>query len=78
MNVSFRQIRLFLALAETGSVTAAAKATHITQPTASMRLKELLQKVMFMLVFTLMILLMMPLLKHAQIQMQMASRISSI
>ena len=41
MNVSFRQLRLFLALAETGSVTAAAKATHITQPTASMRLKEL-------------------------------------
>ena len=41
MSVSFRQLRLFLALAETGSVTAAAKATHITQPTASMRLKEL-------------------------------------
>lgn len=41
MNVSFRQLRLFLALAETGSVTAAAKATHVTQPTASMRLKEL-------------------------------------
>jgi DNA-binding transcriptional LysR family regulator len=41
MNFSFRQLRLFLALAETGSVTAAAKATHITQPTASMRLKEL-------------------------------------
>ena len=41
MNISFRQIRLFLALAEKGSVTAAAKATHITQPTASMRLKEL-------------------------------------
>lgn len=41
MNISFRQLRLFLALAETGSVTAAAKATHITQPTASMRLKEL-------------------------------------
>lgn len=41
MNISFRQLRLFLALAETGSVTAAAKATHVTQPTASMRLKEL-------------------------------------
>ena len=41
MNVSFRQLRLFLALVETGSITAAAKATHITQPTASMRLKEL-------------------------------------
>ena len=41
MNVSFRQLRLFLALVETGSITAAANATHITQPTASMRLKEL-------------------------------------
>ncbi|MFM8638422.1 MAG: LysR substrate-binding domain-containing protein [Betaproteobacteria bacterium] len=30
-----------MALAETGSVTAAARATHVTQPTASMQLREL-------------------------------------
>ncbi|MFM1990743.1 MAG: HTH-type transcriptional activator CmpR [Pseudomonadota bacterium] len=41
MNVTFRQLRLFLALAETGSVTAAARATHVSQPTASMQLKEI-------------------------------------
>jgi DNA-binding transcriptional LysR family regulator len=40
MNVTFRQLRLFLALADTGSVSAAAKAMHVTQPTASMQLKE--------------------------------------
>ncbi|MEI7445412.1 MAG: LysR family transcriptional regulator [Burkholderiales bacterium] len=41
MNVTFRQLRLFLALAETGSVSAAARATHVSQPTASMQLKEI-------------------------------------
>ena len=41
MNVTFRQLRLFLALAETGSVSAAARAMHVTQPTASMQLKEI-------------------------------------
>lgn len=41
MNATFRQLRLFLALADTGSVTAAARLTHVTQPTASMQLKEL-------------------------------------
>lgn len=41
MNATFRQLRLFLALADHGSVTAAARATHVTQPTASMQLKEL-------------------------------------
>ncbi len=41
MNVSFRQLRLFKALAETGSVTAASRLMHVTQPTASMQLKEL-------------------------------------
>jgi len=40
MNVTFRQLRLFLALAETGSVSGAARALHVTQPTASMQLKE--------------------------------------
>ena len=41
MNVTFRQLRLFLALAETGSVSGAAKVLHVTQPTASMQLKEI-------------------------------------
>lgn len=41
MHVTFRQLRLFLALAETGSVSAAARAMHVTQPTASMQLKEI-------------------------------------
>lgn len=40
MNVTFRQLRLFLALADTGSVSAAARVMHVTQPTASMQLKE--------------------------------------
>jgi len=41
MNITFKQIRLFLALAETGSVSAAARRVHVTQPTASMTLKEI-------------------------------------
>jgi DNA-binding transcriptional LysR family regulator len=40
MNITFKQLRLFLALADTGSVSAAARACHVTQPTASMQLKE--------------------------------------
>ncbi|KNZ33812.1 MAG: LysR family transcriptional regulator [Methylibium sp. NZG] len=45
MNVTFRQLRLFLALAETGSVGAAARAMHVTQPTASMQLRDVAQVV---------------------------------
>lgn len=45
MHITFRQMRLFLALAETGSVSAAAKSVHVTQPTASMQLKEISQSV---------------------------------
>lgn len=45
MNVTFRQLRLFLALADAGSVSAAAKAMHVTQPTASMQLKEVARSV---------------------------------
>lgn len=45
MNVTFRQLKLFLALAETGSVSGAARAMHVTQPTASMQLKEVTQAV---------------------------------
>lgn len=41
MNPTFRQLRLFLALADHGSVTAAAEACHVTQPTVSMQLREL-------------------------------------
>jgi DNA-binding transcriptional LysR family regulator len=41
MNATFRQLRLFLALAEEGSMTRAAQRCHITQPTASMQLREL-------------------------------------
>jgi len=45
MNITFRQLRLFLALADTGSVSAAAKALNVTQPTASMQLREVTQAV---------------------------------
>ena len=45
MNVTFRQLRLFLALADTGSVSGAARVMHVTQPTASMQLKEVSQAV---------------------------------
>lgn len=45
MNVSFRQMRLFLALAETGSVSGAARVMHVTQPTASMQLREISESV---------------------------------
>jgi DNA-binding transcriptional LysR family regulator len=45
MHITFRQLRLFLALAETGSVTAAAKVMHVTQPTASMQLREVTESV---------------------------------
>lgn len=41
MNATFRQLQLFLALAEHHSITAAARACHVTQPTVSMQLKEL-------------------------------------
>lgn len=40
MNVTFRQLKLFMALADTGSVSAAAQRMHVTQPTASMQLKD--------------------------------------
>lgn len=41
MHATFRQLRLFLAFSESLSVTAAARSCHVTQPTASMQLKEL-------------------------------------
>ena len=45
MNITFRQLRLFLALADTGSVSAAARQMHVTQPTASMQLREVSEAV---------------------------------
>jgi DNA-binding transcriptional LysR family regulator len=40
-------LRLFLALAQTESVTKAARMMHITQPTASMQLKEMTENIGF-------------------------------
>jgi len=45
MHYTFRQLQLLLALAQTGSISAAARACHVTQPTVSMQLKELAQAV---------------------------------
>jgi DNA-binding transcriptional LysR family regulator len=47
MNITFRQLRLFMALAHTGSVSRAAQVCHVTQPTASMQLKEVTTSVGF-------------------------------
>ncbi len=44
-SISFRQLQLFLALAQTGSVSAAARAMNVTQPTASTQLREITQAV---------------------------------
>jgi DNA-binding transcriptional LysR family regulator len=40
MNVTFRQLRVFLEVAKLGSVTRAAEALHLTPPAVSMQLKE--------------------------------------
>ncbi|MFN4330235.1 MAG: LysR family transcriptional regulator [Limnobacter sp.] len=45
MNITHRQLRLFLALVDTGSVSAAAQQMCVTQPTASMQLKEISEAV---------------------------------
>ncbi|MFN6059995.1 MAG: LysR family transcriptional regulator, partial [Burkholderiales bacterium] len=45
MNITFRQLKLFLAVHDAGSVSAAAKLMHVTQPSASMQLKEIHQAV---------------------------------
>jgi DNA-binding transcriptional LysR family regulator len=45
MNITFRQLKLFLALSESGSVSAAARIMHVTQPTASMQIKEVTQAI---------------------------------
>lgn len=45
MNLTFRQLRAFLALVEQGSITGAARALCVTQPTVSMQLKEMTESV---------------------------------
>ena len=41
MNRSFRQLRVFLEVAQQGSVTRAAEALHLTPPAVSMQIKEI-------------------------------------
>ncbi len=41
MHATFRQLKLLLALAESGSITRAARLCHVTQPTVSMQLRDL-------------------------------------
>jgi DNA-binding transcriptional LysR family regulator len=41
MSITFRQLNVFLAVARHKSITAAAEACHVTQPTVSMQMKEL-------------------------------------
>jgi DNA-binding transcriptional LysR family regulator len=41
IHATFRQLRLFLSFADHGGVSAAARASHVTQPTVSMQLREL-------------------------------------
>lgn len=45
MNPTFRQLKMFLAFTEHMSITVAARACHVTQPTVSMQLRELAQQV---------------------------------
>jgi len=45
MHTTFRQLQLFLALAREGSITGAARACHVTQPTVSMQLRDLTEAV---------------------------------
>ncbi|NJM31707.1 MAG: LysR family transcriptional regulator [Limnobacter sp.] len=45
MNFTLRQLRCLLALASEGSVGGAARVLHVTQPTASMQLKDLAEQV---------------------------------
>lgn len=45
MNVTFRQLEIFRALVATGSISAAAKDTNVTQPTASVHLRDLTEAV---------------------------------
>lgn len=41
MNITFKQLQIFIRLAELRSISAVARACHVTQPTVSMQLKEM-------------------------------------
>ena len=41
MNVTFRQLQVFVEVAQQGSMTRAAEALHLTPPAVSMQVKEL-------------------------------------
>lgn len=41
MNITFRQLRVFVEVAQQGSVTRAAEALHLTPPAVSMQIKEI-------------------------------------
>jgi len=45
MNITFRQLDLFRALVATGSVSGAAREAGVTQPTASVHLRELAEEI---------------------------------
>ncbi len=45
MHPTYRQLQVFLALAEHGSISGAARACHVSQPTVSMQLRELNDRV---------------------------------
>ena len=45
MHVTFRQLSLFVALAQHRSVSSVARAFHVTQPTVSMQLRDLSETV---------------------------------
>lgn len=45
MNITFRQLQLFRALVSTGSISGAAREANVTQPTASIHLKELTEEI---------------------------------
>ena len=41
MNITFRQLRVFVEVAQQGSVTAAAQSLHLTPPAVSMQIRQL-------------------------------------
>jgi len=45
MNITFRQLQLFRALVSTGSISGAAREANVTQPTASIHLRELTEEI---------------------------------
>jgi LysR family transcriptional regulator, low CO2-responsive transcriptional regulator len=45
MHATYRQLQIVLALAEHGSISDAARACHVSQPTVSMQLREVSQRV---------------------------------